>query len=681
MRSFIFRKLVLSLFLYFYLSGSCDAITSPQIRCVSVASNGDVSLTWSVPVGTADSYHVFSSKSLSGFTEIFNTSDNTLTTCTHTGAGASGSTGSIVYYYIQSVVAGVSSPPIDTVQSIYLKVSNPGTGFANLSWNPMHNPALSGSSVWYRVLKEYPVGVWKLIDSTKTFNYQDTINVCSAFINYKIEISDSSSCTSASSVDGNLFKDLNPPSMPFIDSASVNSQGKSVLGWKSGNSKDIKGYIIYRQINGVLLPVDSVYNGSSGFIDWASRADSSSESYWISSIDSCGNLSALTNPHQTLFVAGTINICKSQTYLSWNKYINMPSGLGGYRIYVSTNGAPPVLLATNAPNETTFTHDGVSALSNYCYYVQVFNTLETITATSNVICISAATTRQAQYFYLRVATVKNGDAVEIKAYVDSTADIAYYNILRSDNSSGTFVNVGKVNFSSASLLTFIDGMANANTQSYFYKVVAVDSCGNDRIETDTCKTIFLQVQENEDMTNTLKWNDYEGWPGGVSIFNVYRAIDGVFDPLALATISNTSVGLNEYTDDVSNFISDKGAFSYYIQAMEDAGNPYSFKDSSLSNVVEVYQNPRIHIPNAFAPDGVNTVFIPVNSFVDKTEYSFRIFNRWGENIWETDNYNIGWNGTDKAGKEVREGVFIYWVKFKTASGKYIEKQGSVTLLK
>ena len=71
----------------------------------------------------------------------------------------------------------------------------------------------------------------------------------------------------------------------------------------------------------------------------------------------------------------------------------------------------------------------------------------------------------------------------------------------------------------------------------------------------------------------------------------------------------------------------------------------------------------------------------MNGFIDNTEYSFRIFDRWGECIWQTDNYNIGWNGNDSGGKESKQGIYFYLIKFKTAIGKYVEKKGCVTLLR
>ena len=53
----------------------------------------------------------------------------------------------------------------------------------------------------------------------------------------------------------------------------------------------------------------------------------------------------------------------------------------------------------------------------------------------------------------------------------------------------------------------------------------------------------------------------------------------------------------------------------------------------------------VFVPTAFTPnnDGLNDIFIPLTSGV----YSFemKIFNRWGELVFLSNNKNIGWNGS------------------------------------
>jgi len=85
-------------------------------------------------------------------------------------------------------------------------------------------------------------------------------------------------------------------------------------------------------------------------------------------------------------------------------------------------------------------------------------------------------------------------------------------------------------------------------------------------------------------------------------------------------------------------------------------------------------------PNAFTPngDGLNDTFHPVGEAV--SEYSMRIFNRWGEMIFETGMMAPGWDGTCK-GKECPAGNYGYIVLYKTTYGGTFQVKGSVIVVR
>ena len=87
-------------------------------------------------------------------------------------------------------------------------------------------------------------------------------------------------------------------------------------------------------------------------------------------------------------------------------------------------------------------------------------------------------------------------------------------------------------------------------------------------------------------------------------------------------------------------------------------------------------------PNVFTPnsDGVNDYFHPVGYGV--LDFHMYIFNRWGEQIFETENLEPGWDGTFH-GRECSDGVYFYISDYRVTengSGTHTVK-GSVTLLK
>ena len=89
----------------------------------------------------------------------------------------------------------------------------------------------------------------------------------------------------------------------------------------------------------------------------------------------------------------------------------------------------------------------------------------------------------------------------------------------------------------------------------------------------------------------------------------------------------------------------------------------------------------LFMPNVFSPngDGVNDIFIPVQSG-EIEDYVMRIFDRWGELLFETRDINTGWDGT-LSGNKVNPGVYVWSIGYNTPENIREVKSGSLTLLK
>lgn len=86
------------------------------------------------------------------------------------------------------------------------------------------------------------------------------------------------------------------------------------------------------------------------------------------------------------------------------------------------------------------------------------------------------------------------------------------------------------------------------------------------------------------------------------------------------------------------------------------------------NVVEC-PNTEMWIPNAFTPDGDehNNVWRPIG--FNYVEPHFEIFNRWGEMVFESYDFTVGWDGSYKGGQYfVQDGIYVYRVYWKDAKG-------------
>ena len=89
----------------------------------------------------------------------------------------------------------------------------------------------------------------------------------------------------------------------------------------------------------------------------------------------------------------------------------------------------------------------------------------------------------------------------------------------------------------------------------------------------------------------------------------------------------------------------------------------------------------VYVPNAFTPnkDELNDVFKPVVNCVHN--YTFVVFDRWGEKLFETTDIDAGWNGTFK-GSLCKPDVYVYKVTFiDDPRDNYHSYIGRVVLLK
>ena len=88
----------------------------------------------------------------------------------------------------------------------------------------------------------------------------------------------------------------------------------------------------------------------------------------------------------------------------------------------------------------------------------------------------------------------------------------------------------------------------------------------------------------------------------------------------------------------------------------------------------------VALPNAFTPgNGVNNYFTILTRGVVQLRY-FRIFNRWGNKVFETNNISQGWDGTFN-GKPQPIGVYVYDVEAVTNEGSIFHTTGNVTLIR
>jgi len=131
---------------------------------------------------------------------------------------------------------------------------------------------------------------------------------------------------------------------------------------------------------------------------------------------------------------------------------------------------------------------------------------------------------------------------------------------------------------------------------------------------------------------------------------------------------------------------DTGTYEVTLIVTNDTGCSHQ-----LTSEVRIDPYFTIEVPNAFTPNSLfssgglydmnaldNDVFHPHT--VGVRNYQLLVFNRWGEQIFESFELERGWDGYFK-GKLSQQGVYVWRLDIKWSNGQEFSKAGDVTLLR
>lgn len=197
-----------------------------------------------------------------------------------------------------------------------------------------------------------------------------------------------------------------------------------------------------------------------------------------------------------------------------------------------------------------------------------------------------------------------------------------------------------------------------------------------------CFDVTLELTSVEGCVNSWTESDY---------ICVEALPDASFDysPYEITTL-NTNVSFTNTSDNATDYIWYFGdnspvstdvdpehlypedvASSYMVTLI--ALTPYGCSDTTYQ-YVQVKEELIYYIPNTFTPDGdfVNQTFQPIfTSGFDPYDFNMKIFNRWGEIVYETNDAEIGWDGSYGSGSEIgmcQDGVYTWKIEFKVRDG-------------
>lgn len=648
-------------------------IQAPEISCIQTDINGNQTLFWepvSDPTGSFVAYNIYSTQN--EFIDIL------------TDINANSymvSTAPFIEDYYITVSSGCDGNTInysDTISNIVLNLNNPGNGTAILNWNPPTINPMPNSDNYYHVYREYPLGTFNLIDSVPigTHTYIDTIDVCSAFINYQIRLP-GTYCEFTSNITGDLYEDLLTPDIPIIYSVGIDtSTNEMLIEWNENLQEDTYGYVIYTfDDNGILFELDTVYGIGNTQYSYVIPFEDGPYSYSVAAFDSCETsstpvtyqTSAKAPVHTSMIASSTVFMCEQEALVNWSTYIGSTTEF--YEIWSLSNG----IWNLEEITEDTSVTIAVNANEDYSIYINaIFTNGKNAFSSPTLFNVPVAGTPS--FNYLKLATVEDGN-IELYQYIDEAVGITEI-IFQRREYNGAFVEIGRAE-ANEDIVFFLDEDAETSFQAWEYRTKYVDSCGGEGEYSNTAKTIFLEGEANDyDYINTLNWSEYLGFDGGIEEYALYRSINGYYDPMPIAFFSP---GDENFIDDI-NGLGVQSKVCYRIEGTEFL-NTYNFNEVSSSNELCLTYSSKIFIPNAFTPGGINPIFIPVVSHIKPDTYHFTIINRWGQLVFESFDANYGWDGRIQSnGKRALNDVYIYMLEVEDDEGNFIQKKGFVSLI-
>ncbi|MBU2020261.1 MAG: gliding motility-associated C-terminal domain-containing protein [Bacteroidetes bacterium] len=181
-------------------------------------------------------------------------------------------------------------------------------------------------------------------------------------------------------------------------------------------------------------------------------------------------------------------------------------------------------------------------------------------------------------------------------------------------------------------------------------------------------SVFVEIKKLADLVPTISANPVLVPKGAISnlsssggLIYAWSPTEGVFDP----TSANTKVKMNKNTTFTVN-VSD----GFCSKSLDVDVNVYEFACDAA----------RVYVPNAFTPNGdqENDLLYVRSEVTESVE--LKIFNRWGELVFQTNDISIGWDGTYK-GKDLSPDVYDFYIEAGCVDGQKFFNKGNITLIR
>lgn len=465
-----------------------------------------------------------------------------------------------------------------------------------------------------------------------------------------------------------------PPLPPVLTLISVQPEtGKTVINWTLSPSTGIAAYVLYSYKNGDGIPIDTIWDPSAtSFTLTSTSTKYFSVSYVIAAMRLPRCTSIFSNVLTTVFVQASLDTCLKKIDVKWNNYPSVPEKVVGYTVFTSGGDSNYTEAGKTDSQTTTFTLDDFTLDADYCFVIRA--DLENgAYSSSNKICILTRMQRPPQWINADEATINSDGKVALAFTVDPMSEITHFSLARRTGANGVSQEISRPVSINGSV-HYVDNDAKTDIVNY-YRLSAINSCNLPVTVSNEASNLVLTLRRT-DNNIILSWNRYKEWLGFVSDYKIFVDTGKGFEEKTSVSASD-SVFTLDYKQLMFEVTGNNVCF--YVSASE-VSNPHGIEGESKS--LEVCSTPveLVTVPNVFTPnnDLKNDLFKPVLSFTP-ADYHLIISDRQGTVLFETRNYLEEWDGT-KNGSPQPQGVYLWYLKLTTPSGKSISRTGTVTII-
>ena len=462
-----------------------------------------------------------------------------------------------------------------------------------------------------------------------------------------------------------------PPELVSISYLDVSDAGITVHWDDEVNDPLNHGYVIYRTDGNGTNALDTVY-GVDAYIDDSVLPIMQPEIYYVLALDPCGNLSIFDTTHTSLFLAVEFDYCINKFQADWNlieDYELLDSVV--LQVVHETGDIYRKVLKDDA---TSSLQSPLSGNGTYCIEILAYYSSGDV-ATSNEVCETIQVAPSLKYL-----TTSNVSMLESSVLIEWLA--ADLSAIESVEVIGQDINGDNIWSSGVQVISLGDNQFVQNFERNFtddsyqtYSISIIDDCGEEYLS-EPLSNLRLSLLEIEEELH-FKWDDGELSELNPTGYQLYKVTP---EGAVLLGSFNNQINSFIYTLEPEDLKQENIRFYCLRQGVVSSEFIGESNVLTYSNQVSFEPKIKLVFPNALAPTGFNTTFKPVWVSGVYSAYELQIFDRYGQQLFRTQDVSSGWTGYYQ-NKPLPSGRFHYIASISDRYGEVYIYEGDVVIVR